>query len=213
MKVIGITGGVGAGKSMVVSILQKHYKTEYLHCDAIAHELMEQGGSAHEELLSLFGEDLVNADGTLNRCKLYERAFLGDRVEELNACVHPKVRTYVEERIAGLRATAFDGLVLIEAALLIEAGYKDICDELWYVHAPVALRRARLKENRGYSDERVDSIMAEQASEELFFSQSDFVLYNDSVKEACETHIVEQVETHWREQDECKIRKCEEVAE
>lgn len=213
MKVIGITGGVGAGKSTVVGILQKHYTTEYLHCDAIAHELMEQGGSAHEELLALFGEDLVNADGTLNRSKLYERAFLGDRVEELNACVHPKVRTYVEERIAGLRATAFDGLVLIEAALLIEAGYKDICDELWYVHAPVALRRARLKENRGYSDERVDSIMAEQASEELFFSQSDFVLYNDSVKEACETHIVEQVETHWREQDECKIRKCEEVAE
>lgn len=213
MKVIGITGGVGAGKSTVVGILQKYYTTEYLHCDAIAHELMEQGGGAHEELLSLFGTDLLNADGTLNRGKLYERAFLGDRVEELNACVHPKVRTYVEERIAGLRAAAFDGLVLIEAALLIEAGYKDICDELWYVHAPEELRRARLKANRGYSDERVDSIMAEQATEELFFSQSDFVLYNDSAKEACEAHIVEQVETHWREQRACKIRKCEEVAE
>ena len=70
MKVIGITGGVGAGKSTVVGILQKHYTTEYLHCDAIAHALMEQGGSAHEELLALFGEDLVNADGTLNRSKL-----------------------------------------------------------------------------------------------------------------------------------------------
>ena len=199
MKVIGITGGVGAGKSTVVGILQKHYTTEYLHCDAIAHELMEQGGSAHEELISLFGEDLVNADGTLNRSKLYERAFLGDRVEELNACVHPKVRTYVEDRIAALKASEFNGLVLIEAALLIEAGYKDICDELWYVHASVEARRARLKANRGYSDERVDSIMAEQASEELFFSESDFVVYNDSPQEDCEEHIIEQVEKHFFE--------------
>jgi len=211
MKVIGITGGVGAGKSTVVGILQKHYTTEYLHCDAIAHELMEQGGSAHEELISLFGEDLVNADGTLNRSKLYERAFLGDRVEELNACVHPKVRTYVEDRIAALKASEFNGLVLIEAALLIEAGYKDICDELWYVHAPVEARRARLKANRGYSDERVDSIMAEQATEELFFSASDFVLYNDSSQEDCEAHIVEQVEKHFFEETE--KYKSEEVAE
>ena len=211
MKVIGITGGVGAGKSTVVGILQKHYTTEYLHCDAIAHELMEQGGSAHEELISLFGKDLVNADGTLNRSKLYERAFLGDRVEELNACVHPKVRTYVEDRIASLRVAEFEGLVLIEAALLIEAGYKDICDELWYVHAPVELRRARLKANRGYSDERVDSIMAEQATEELFFSASDFVLYNDSSQEDCEEHIIAQVEAHFCEWAE--VYQSKEVAE
>lgn len=199
MKVIGITGGVGAGKSTVVNILKRHYTIEYLHCDAIAHELMERGGSAHEELISLFGEDLVNADGTLNRSRLYERAFLGDRVEELNACVHPKVRIYVEERIASLKAAGFDGMVLIEAALLIEAGYKAICDELWYVHAPAEIRRARLKANRGYSDERVDSVMAEQATDELFFAESDFVLYNDSSQEECEMHIVEQVRKHFSE--------------
>lgn len=199
MKVIGITGGVGAGKSTVVNILKRHYTIEYLHCDAIAHELMERGGSAHEELISLFGEDLVNADGTLNRSRLYERAFLGDRVEELNACVHPKVRIYVEERIESLKTADFDGMVLIEAALLIEAGYKAICDELWYVHAPAEIRRARLKANRGYSDERVDSVMAEQATDELFFAESDFVLYNDSSQEECEMHIVEQVRKHFSE--------------
>lgn len=196
MKVIGITGGVGAGKSTVVDILRKHFETEYLHCDAIAHEVMEPGGSAYEELLRLFGKDIVAADGTLNRSRLYEAAFLGGRVEELNACVHPKVRTYVEERIAFLRAAGFSGMVLIEAALLIEAGYKDICDEMWYVHAPVSQRRARLKAARGYDDTRVDAIMAKQASEERFFSESDFVLYNDSSAEECEAHILEQVRKH-----------------
>ena len=196
MKVIGITGGVGAGKSTVVDILRKHFKIEYLHCDVIAHEVMERGGSAHEELLRLFGEDIVNEDGTLNRTKLYEVAFLGGRVEELNGCVHPKVRTYVEERISSLRAAEFSGMVLIEAALLIEAGYKAICDELWYVYAPVALRRERLKANRGYDDAKVDAIMAKQSPEELFFSKSDFVLYNDSSEEECEAHILEQVRKH-----------------
>lgn len=200
MKVIGITGGVGAGKSTVVGILRNHYEIEYLHCDAIAHELMEPGGSAYDELLALFGKDIANEDGSMNRSKLYERAFLGDRVEELNACVHPKVRIYVEDRIASLREEGFRGMVLIEAALLIEAGYKDICGELWYVHAPVEMRRARLKANRGYSDERVDTIMAEQATEELFFSQSDFVIYNDSSQEECEEHILAQVEKHRTEE-------------
>lgn len=196
MKVIGITGGVGAGKSTVVDILRKHFETEYLHCDVIAHEIMEPGGSAHKELLERFGKEILTPDGTLNRGRLYEVAFLGGRVEELNACVHPKVRDFVEERIAFLRKFGFSGMVLIEAALLIEAGYKEICDELWYVYAPESLRRERLKANRGYDDARVDSIMEKQASEALFFSESDFVLYNDSSVEECEAHILEQVRKH-----------------
>lgn len=196
MKVIGITGGVGAGKSTVVKILGEHFPTEFLHCDGIAHELMEPGGSAYAELVSLFGADIVNEDGKINRSKLYEAAFLGERVEALNACVHPKVRDAVEERIAQLKKEGFDGLVLIEAALLIEAGYKDICDELWYVYAPEAMRKERLMANRGYTEERVASIMEKQASEALFFAESDFVLYNDSVPEECEAHILAQVRKH-----------------
>lgn len=196
MKVIGITGGVGAGKSTVVKILTEHFPTEYLHCDVIAHELMEQGGSAYKELLSLFGEEIKGEDGKINRGRLYEAAFLGGRVEELNACVHPKVRAVVEERIARRKQEGFDGLVLIEAALLIEAGYKDICDEIWYVYAPEKMRRERLMENRGYTAERVAAIMEKQATEEQFFSESDFVLYNDSVPEECEEHILAQVRKH-----------------
>lgn len=196
MKVIGITGGVGAGKSTVVGILRKHFQTEYLHCDVIAHELMEPGGSAYTELIALFGNEIINNDGTVNRNKLYETAFLGGRVEELNACIHPKVRLAVEERIEKLRSDKFEGMVLIEAALLIEAGYKEICDELWYVYAPIEVRRERLKADRGYTDERVDAIMERQASEEAFFLQSDFVVYNDSSAELCEEHILEQIERH-----------------
>lgn len=197
MKVIGITGGVGAGKSTVVGILEQHFQTEYLHCDVIAHEVMEPDGSAYPELIRVFGEEILNEDKTVNRSRLYEEAFeKADRVEELNACVHPKVRISVEERLETLRKVSFTGLVLIEAALLIEAGYKEICDELWYVYAPEDVRRARLKANRGYTDEKVDSIMEEQASEQLFFSECDFVIYNDSEMEACEEHVMKQVMEH-----------------
>lgn len=197
MKVIGITGGVGAGKSTVVGILQKHYQVEYLHCDVIAHEVMEPEGGAYPELIRVFGEGILNEDKTVNRSRLYEEAFVkADRVEELNACVHPQVRLAVERRLAMLQKSGFAGIALIEAALLIEAGYKAICDELWYVYAPAEVRRARLKANRGYTDEKVDSIMEEQASEELFFKECDFVIYNDSDKEACEAHVMQQVRAH-----------------
>lgn len=197
MKVIGITGGVGAGKSTVVGILRKYYRTEYLHCDVIAHQVMEPEGGAYPKLVRVFGEAILSEDKTVNRNKLYEEAFVkADRVEELNACVHPQVRIAVEERLKNLVEGAFDGLVLIEAALLIEAGYKEICDELWYVYAPEEVRRFRLKQNRGYTDEKVDSIMEEQASEELFFRECDFVIYNDSEQEDCEAHIMGQVIKH-----------------
>lgn len=198
MKVIGITGGVGVGKSTVVGILQKHYPVEYLHCDVIAHEVMEPEGGAYPELIRVFGESILNEDKTVNRSRLYEEAFVkADRVEELNACVHPKVRIAVEQRLAKLRKSGFAGIALIEAALLIEAGYKAICDELWYVYAPVELRRERLKANRGYTDEKVDSIMEEQASEALFFKECDFVIYNDSEYADCEAHVLAQVRAHF----------------
>lgn len=197
MKVIGITGGVGAGKSTVVGILGRHYRTEYLHCDVIAHRLMEPGGDAYAELCRLFGREILNEDGTIHRGRLYEAAFQRtNRVEELNACVHPKVRLAVEARLAELRKAGFSGLVLIEAALLIEAGYQEICDELWYVYAPEEVRRARLKESRGYTDEKVDELLKKQASEQIFFRECDFVIYNDSSKEACEAHVLKQAEAH-----------------
>jgi len=106
------------------------------------------------------------------------------------------VRIAVEERLEALLRASFTGLVLIEAALLIEAGYKEICDELWYVYAPEEVRRARLKANRGYTDEKVDSIMEEQASEQLFFRECDFVIYNDSEQDVCEEHVMKQVKEH-----------------
>lgn len=199
MKVIGITGGVGAGKSTVVSIIQKHIPSVYLHCDAIAHELMEPEGRAYQQIVERFGTDILNEDRTICRPALYQAAFPTGRVEELNACVHPLVREYVEEMIARLRSEQFEGWVLIEAALLIEAGYRDICDELWYITAPEAVRRGRLKESRGYSEEKIDEIMKKQSSEEFFTANCDFVLQNDSSFEECDSHIMRQIEAHWKE--------------
>lgn len=196
MKVIGITGGVGAGKSTVVEILQKHLNTVFLHCDVIAHDLMEPGKSAYEELVRVFGNVILNPDKTVQRSALYEAAFPTGRVAELNACVHPKVREYIESELERYRSDGFEGIVLIEAALLLEAGYRDICDEIWFVMTPERMRRERLSKNRGYSKEKTDSIMAEQSDEAFFLKNSDFVIYNDSSFEECEEHIMRQVKKH-----------------
>ncbi len=199
MKVIGITGGVGAGKSTVVGIIQKHFPSVYLHCDVIAHDLMLPGGRAYPELVETFGMRILSEDKTIDRKALYEAAFPSGRVEELNACVHPHVREVVEETIAKLRDEQFEGFVLIEAALLIEAGYREICDELWYVTAPKELRRERLRANRGYSEEKIDSIMKEQSSDEYFLKHCDFVLRNDSALKDCESNILSQIKMHQKE--------------
>lgn len=196
MKVIGITGGVGSGKSTVVGILQKHLNTVFLHCDVIAHDLMEPGESAYEELVRVFGESVLNPDRTIQRSALYEAAFPTGRVAELNACVHPKVREYIEKELKRCREGGFEGIVLIEAALLLEAGYRDICDEIWFIMTPEWMRRERLFKNRGYSREKTDSIMAEQSDEVFFMKNSDFVIYNDSSFEECEEHIMRQVLKH-----------------
>jgi dephospho-CoA kinase len=84
----------------------------------------------------------------------------------------------VEKELCRLSEEDFRGVAVIEAALLIEAGYKNICDSLWYVHAPLAHRIRRMKEKRGYSDEKISNILAGQLSEEEFRASADVVIEN-----------------------------------
>lgn len=196
MMVIGITGGVGVGKSTVVGILQKNLPTVFLHCDEIAHELMLPGRNAYKDIVETFGKKVLCEDGTINRSELYLAAFPTGRVEELNACVHPRVREYVEDTIKRLKQENYSGYVLIEAALLLEAGYRDICDEIWYVYAGEEIRKKRLKENRGYSDEKIASIMAEQSDEGYFLQNCDFTIYNEASMMQCEEDVMSQVTAH-----------------
>ena len=178
MRMIGITGGVGSGKSQVLSWLREHCQGEFLEADRVAHRLMARGGSCYAAIVELFGRDILGKEGEIDRKKMGSRVFQDrELLKKLNAIVHPAVKAYIREAADRARARG-DKFLFLEAALLIEEKYDEICDELWYVYAEEAVRRERLKKSRGYSDEKIDGMLASQLPEEEFRKHCCFVLDN-----------------------------------
>lgn len=196
MKTIGITGGVGAGKSTVLGFLETAFQAVVCEADKVAHMLQEPGEVCYEEIIEEFGCSILAKDGKIDREKLGSIVFLDEKkLQKLNRIIHPQVKAYIrkkkeEEKVAGTQ------IFVIEAALLIEDHYEEICDELWYIHTPDEIRRKRLKESRGYSDARIDGIMKNQKSEEQFRKACDVVIENgEDFKETC-IQIKEALESY-----------------
>lgn len=178
MKIIGITGGVGAGKSEILSYLQATYHARVLLADVVANELKAPGQACYEPIIALLGKEILADDGTIDNRKMAQAMF-GN--EEMRAAVgniiHPAVRQVIERRIEEAR-TADAELFFLEAALLIEEKYDEIVDEMWYIYTSEAVRKKRLRESRGYSDEKITAIMDSQLSEASFRAACDFVIDN-----------------------------------
>ncbi len=153
--------------------------------DNIAHELMEPGSRCYDRLRGLLGtDDVWNDDGSFDRAKLASVLFSDDDMREaVNSVVHPAVKDYVREQYALEKERAGLDLLIIEAALLIEENYNEICDELWYIYTTEKNRRERLKAGRGYSDAKVDSILASQLPEETFRAHCAEVIDNNGTPE------------------------------
>lgn len=170
MKFIGITGGVGAGKSSILTYLAGQKGIRTMMADRIAEELMEPGGSCYEALRELFAaDDVFENDGTLNRTAMAAVLFENDEKRNMvNRLVHPAVKQYVLEQKQMEEEKGELDFLILEAALLIEEHYDEICDELWYIYTSREIRRERLMQSRGYSSEKVDGIFRSQLSEEEY---------------------------------------------
>ena len=171
MKIIGITGGVGAGKSEILKYLKEKYKAVVIEADKVGHLLMEPGGACYYSIVEKFGSSILNGDQTINRTKLGKVVFADEALlKELNKIIHPRVKSHIVSEIAKERAYHRTNYFVVEAALLIEDHYDVVCDELWYIHTEESVRAKRLKEARGYDDEKIASICANQKSPEEFRS-------------------------------------------
>ena len=186
MKVIGITGGIGSGKSRVLSYLEEKHHAVICQADQVAWELQEPGQKCYLDIVVHFGTDILNADTTINRKDLGQIVFRDEaQLSVLNGIMHPAVKTEVQKRISREKKKGTK-LFFLEAALLIEEHYDEICDELWYIYTSEPIRRQRLKESREYSDEKIDAIMASQLSEESFRKVCKIVIENNDVfEETC----------------------------
>ena len=162
MRVIGVTGGVGSGKSFVLNYIEEHFDARVVKADDVGHLLMMPGQACYEPVVRLFGDWIVNEDGSLNRETIAQIVFDKKDMLEIE-------RSKKEE-------TEF---FFIEAALLLEDNYDEIYDEMWYIYCEKEVRMERLRRDRGYSEEKARRVMENQLSEDEFEARCDFLLYND----------------------------------
>lgn len=200
MKVIGVTGGVGAGKSTVLHMLKELCRCEIIMADDVAKELMNYGQSLCDTAIRLFGTKAYDENKELDRAYIASKIYADEALRtQWTDVVHPAVNRHIHDKISEAGISGKYDFVFIEAALLIENGYDSICDELWYVYASEDVRRDRLKKSRGYSDARITGIFDSQMKEEEFRKHCDFIIdtgismentYNTVKNKLEEYHIV-----------------------
>ena len=180
MITIGITGGVGAGKSTVLDFLEQEYQAYVMKADEIGHLVMEPGQSCYEPVIALFGKQVIKNDKTIDRRLVSDVVFSHpDMLEKLNHIIHPAVKEYIRRQLA-LKKEEGQRICVVEAALLLEDHYEEFCDTVWYIHTDSEIRIRRLMESRGYTREKSMSIIASQAPEEFFKTHTDYVVTNNT---------------------------------
>ena len=195
MKVYGITGGAGTGKSEVIKMLQQIFGGCVIMSDEVARELMQKGNISYQLIVEYFGRDILMDDGEIDRKKLADHVFNNkEALEKLNSMTHPYVKDEIRKLIAEAEASGECRFVALESAILLECGYEDICDEFWYVYTKPEIRRQRMKETRNYSDEKVDSVMRNQQPDEVFFEQCSFVIKNNTTLSDVYAQLKEKLE-------------------
>lgn len=180
MKFIGVTGGVGAGKSEVLSYLDQREDAFVLYSDRLAEKESKPGGRCYNEIVKEFPDQaLYNEDGTMNRAAFAKEVFSDEKKRlALDGIIHPMMREIILEDVKEKRAEGKYKYYFLEAALLIEEHYPEILDSLWYVFAPIDVRRERLKASRHYSDEKIDAILSKQLDDSEFRKYADVVIDN-----------------------------------
>lgn len=187
MRVIALTGGVGAGKSLVLSILKNEYEAEVIKADEVAHKLMEPGQEGYLTIGKTLGESILKEDGTIDRQILSQCIFQDDRIRKaVDDIIHPLVWKNIKGKISSSQA----GLIVVEFAIMgekAEVGY----DEMWYIYASEQVRIRRLFENRGYEREHSERIIASQATEAEYLARCDRVIRNDGSIEEIRSQLAE----------------------
>ena len=194
--VIGVTGGIGSGKSVVTKLLHNKFNAAIIDTDTIGHEVMEVGKKAYKQVVDCFGEEILAYDNSIDRKKLGNMVFGNNELLlKLNNIIHPAVELEVDRRIAEFKKKNYNYIVL-ETALLIKVGYNIKCDKIWFVYADSDVRIKRLYDNRGIHKEKAVKIFESQNSEEEFRKIADDVIDNSGTESETEIQIKNILESY-----------------
>ncbi|MBM6720363.1 dephospho-CoA kinase [Bacteroides gallinaceum] len=174
---IGITGGIGSGKSYVSRLLTEHYGIPVYNTDSEAKRLMLSDEGIRRRLTALLGKEIYKSDGTLNKPLLANYLFADScHAEQINAIVHPQVKADFlkwADRQTGCEVVA------LESAILFESGFDNIVDKVVMVYAPVELRIRRVMLRDGTTEEKIRQRIVAQMDDKAKQDRSDFIIFND----------------------------------
>ncbi len=182
MKIIGITGPIGSGKSYVASLIAKH-GIAHLDTDEIYHELIAQRSECTEKIREYFGDEVIAENGSVDR-KVLSRIVFADKkkLERLNEITHICVTKRTNELFAELEANG-EKAVLVEVPIMFESGFNKLCDSVICVTADRAVRLSRIMKRNALSQSEAESRINNQKSEEFYIENSDITVYNNGTED------------------------------
>ena len=186
--VIGLTGGIASGKSLVSQMLAEHGAL-VIDADKVGHEAYRKDGGCYQAVVDAFGEDVVGADGEIDRKALGGKVF-GDPAQRkrLEGIVWPWMKATMAGRMAAIRAEGTP-VVVLEAAVLIEAEWIDITDQVWVVVVPPDLARERVVQRNGLTPEQADARIAAQLTNDERIKHAQVVIENAGSIEELRTKV------------------------
>ncbi len=179
MLTIGLTGGIGSGKSTVAQILGE-FGAPILDADKVAHTTYAPGAPAYDAVVAAFGDDIVASDRTIDRKKLGAIVFGSpERLNQLTSIVWPATRDSIRRNVAELRASGAKLPIVVEAAILIEANWQSLFDEIWLVRASREQVIARIERQRGLKPAETEARIRAQLSDEERAKHASLVIENN----------------------------------
>jgi dephospho-CoA kinase len=195
MLTVGLTGGIGSGKSTVAKMLAELGAPSF-DADKVGHEIYRPDGPAYDDVIAAFGRQIVAPDGTIDRKKLGPIVFADPaQLKRLEAIVHPRMFERMREMVAEMRARGITAPIVIEAAILIEAKWQPLFDEIWLVVAPREKVIARVEAERGLKPEQTAARINAQLSDDERRRHASMVIDNSGTVEELRV----KVGALWRE--------------
>lgn len=191
--IIGLTGGVGSGKSRILELLKQEYGAVIIETDAVAKKLEEPGQPGFAALAEALGEGIIGEDGNLRKDLLSRMVFGNQETRQrINSLIHPLVWDYVKQQAEQGNFS----ILVAESALLLE-NPDDIFHELWYVYTAREIRIQRLMKSRGYTREKCCQMIQGQPTEEEYRRHADFIIDNNSSLDKVRGQIDRRLQPHF----------------
>ena len=192
MQVIGLTGGIASGKSLVSEVLRDEYEATVISGDELGHQAYLPDTDAWKDIIARWGEDVMNPDTReIDRRKLGAIVFADPaELTALNEITWPRIRALAEKTIADLRESGVK-IAVLEAAIMIEAGWTDLCDELWVAQSSEEETIARLQARNGLTEEQARQRINSQLSNAEREDYADVLLQNTGTIEELRVRVGE----------------------